>query len=119
MIINQKTLGELCARVAAGDEQARRDFDRHVPPLVEIVVSRWLRREPHDASAGHSVKALDAAVGNILPVAHSIGCARQITRTICARMIAEFATGGRPRSRAIAETICARGQWDTVGQPTG
>ena len=115
MIINQKTLGELCARVAAGDEQARRDFDRHVPPLVEIVVSRWLRQERHDAGAGHSAKSLDAAAGNASPAAHSISRATQITRTICARMIAQFANGGRPRARAIVETDCSRGQWDTVG----
>ncbi len=50
MIINQTTLGELCARVASGDEEARRDFDRDVLPVVEVIVGRWLsHQDPREA----------------------------------------------------------------------
>jgi hypothetical protein len=47
--INQATLRDLYARVAANDGDARRDFDRHVLPLLEVVVARWLSQRRYDA----------------------------------------------------------------------
>ena len=71
MTIDQPTLHDLCLRVAAGDERARGDFNRHVPPLVEVVVHRWLRQQA--ATAGISASATLSSRS------------RQVADEICAR----------------------------------
>lgn len=114
MIINQAALRELCARVASGDENARRDFDRQVPPLVEIVVSRWLSQQRHDAGLSPSS---GATAVNSSPVRPLTDRAKQITRTICARMISQFTASGRYRVWPAGETVFAHGQGQTLSRP--
>lgn len=101
MTINQQTLRELCVRVASGDEQARKDFDRHVPRLVEIVVHRWLRQQSDDAMApaGTTPRASRA---------------RQITEELCARMIADCKPHCLSATRASDETLVVCGTADTL-----
>ena len=103
MTINRATLRDLCIRAAAGDEQARRDFDRHVPPLVEIVVSRWLSQQKSEGDAG--AKA---------PGAPSINRVRRVAGTICARMIAQFSDGNWPGVGPAGDTLLAQRHGDTV-----
>jgi hypothetical protein len=75
MTINQATLRDLCSRVASGDEQAHNDFNRYVPPLVEVVVQRWLRQQRKVTGASSSNASSQRA--------------RQVADVVCARMIAE------------------------------
>jgi hypothetical protein len=97
MIINQTTLGELCARVASGDEEARRDFDRDVLPVVEVIVGRWLSHQgPREAERPGRAPGISGAEGstaecrqaNLLP---------EVAEAICAQMIARAASGRRAR----------------------
>src|SRR5690348_2973670 len=94
MTINQQTLRELYARVAAGDGNARRDFDRHVLPLLEIVVGRWLSQRSHDA--GGSSQPADLAGERLSDAAAALDRLRRISQTIGARLIAESAKDETP-----------------------
>lgn len=91
MTINQQSLRDLYARVAAGDDDARREFDRHVQPLMEIVVGRRLRQR-HDNAA--ESQPLDRADEHSPEIAAEL---RQISSAICARLAARSGNGRRPR----------------------
>ena len=97
MIINETTLGDLCARVAKGDEQARRDFDRHILPVVETIVGRWLRQQ--------SAKEVDwadrATESSLRPIStpESLNLLPQVAGAICAQMVAHVAGEKRIRQR--------------------
>jgi hypothetical protein len=85
MTINETTLRELCARVAAGDIDARRDFDRHVSPLVETIVRRWisqqrLKQAAHGTVGGRQRSTAAACTGGLLAKATGAVCARMIAR---------------------------------------
>lgn len=107
MTINQARLHDLCLRAATGDDEARGEFNHHVPPLVEVVVRRWLhRRHVHPAAdAERSRTALS-------------GHARQITDDLCARMIAESGARLRPGMQASETLVIERGS-DTLHWTTG
>jgi hypothetical protein len=116
MIINETTLRKLCARVAAGDEDARRDFDRHVLPRVEAIVSRWLSRQGPDSAAEHSPRAGNSAED-----------LARLTGAVCARMIATAANGNRSHHHRqntapasplpMGETLFVRTKRHTISQP--
>ena len=95
MTINQQTLRDLYARVAAGDGKARRDFDRHVLPLLEVVVGRWLSQRHFDV--GPPPQPLDLAAEH--PSDGAAECRiRRISSAICARLAAQSQAGQSPRS---------------------
>lgn len=87
MTINQQTLRDLFARVAAGDGNARRDFDRHVLPLLDIVVGRWLSQRSHDA--GGSSRPVDLAGERSSDDTAALDRLRRFSHAIGARLIAE------------------------------
>jgi hypothetical protein len=98
MVINEATLGDLCARVAKGDAGARRDFDRHILPVVEAIVGRWLsQQQPCDsrlaAAPDNSLTERSTTEGY---VAHLLP---KVAAAICARMVAQAADGRRTRPR--------------------
>ncbi|HEV3342149.1 MAG TPA: hypothetical protein VG125_17410 [Pirellulales bacterium] len=110
MILNETTLGELCARVADGDKDARRDFDRHVLPVVEAIVGRWLSHErPEGAESGarpEISRAADSTAerrrASLLP---------SVAEAVCAQMIAQAAgprrtRGSRRRTSAGPRLAC-------------
>lgn len=102
MTINQTNLHELCQRAATGDEHARGEFNQYVPPLVEVVVRRWLhqQRDHLPPGAEHSAASLSRR-------------ARQLTDDLCARMIAECR--GRARSGTVAkDTLVLHRGGDTM-----
>ena len=101
MTINQTTLRELCRLVASGDEQARHDFNRHVPPLLETVVHRWLRQHDDAKAPAANAKSRSRRV-------------KQLTGELCARMIAEFEPQGRPAAPSSDETLVICGGADTL-----
>jgi hypothetical protein len=87
MIINESTLGDLCARVARGDEQARCDFDRHVLPVVEAIAGRWLSQQ-----ATQKVERRGRmAEGSFAPnsTTESVCLLPKVAGAICARMVAQ------------------------------
>ncbi|HWB09352.1 MAG TPA: hypothetical protein VG826_09020 [Pirellulales bacterium] len=98
MIINEATLGDLCTRVAKGDEEARRDFDRHVLPVVEAIVARWLSQQrPHGsrpATAPDNSLAENSTTEGRVP--HLLP---KVAAAICAQMVAQAADGRRTRPR--------------------
>lgn len=101
MTIHPSTVHDLCLRAATGDPQARKEFDRYVPPLVEIVVRRWLHQERHQASPSAAFTARRA---------------RQLTDDLCARMLA--GSGGRCRSgTSPGETLVMHRCGDTIEWP--
>ncbi|HET6880888.1 MAG TPA: hypothetical protein VFI31_12075 [Pirellulales bacterium] len=100
MTIDESTLHNLCLRAAAGDERARGDFNRHVPPLVEVVVHRWLRQQA--ATAGIPASAT-------LP-----SRSRQVADDICARMIAACEGTYSNASRSSEESVASFSGDDTV-----
>ena len=93
MTINQLTLQDLYARLAAGDGDARRDFDRHVLPLMEIVVGRWLWQRSSDAA---ETQPLTPAGEQPSETASAEGL-RRISGAICARLAARSGRSRRPR----------------------
>jgi hypothetical protein len=122
MIINETTLRALCARVAAGDEEARRDFDSHVSPLVETIVGRWLS---HQRQKDHAAHAADVSAAEPMPLAgRSAELLAKVTAAVCARMIAQAADDTRPRglrqvkppafAPATRETVFAHAERSTV-----
>lgn len=98
MFMNQATLHDLCVRVAAGDKAAREQFDRHVPPLVEVVVRRWLRQQGKNAASATSTTDL----------------AYQLTSECCARMIGDCQSRPWPADRLTDETVASRQSGDTA-----
>lgn len=96
MIINETTLGELCARVAAGDEGACHEFNRHVSPLVETLVRRWLSRQ-RCVGSGHDSQ--DKTRRSATPF-DSESQISDLTGSICERMITKArAAARRPAHR--------------------
>lgn len=103
MFTNHANLHDLCTRIAAGDKRARDHFDRQIPPLVEIVVRRWLRQQQATASAD-----------NLPPPSSVLPLVRQLTSECCTRIIdgcRRMPGAHDPRSD---ETIAARRGGDTV-----
>src|SRR5215469_9303333 len=94
MIINETTLGDLCARVARGDEDARRDFDRHVAPVVEAIVGRWLRQQ-RPGSTGHPSER--GVTEGLTAEARATTLLPKVAAAVCAQMVADAA--GRRRMR--------------------
>jgi len=120
MILNETTLRELCARVANGDQEARRDFNRHVLPVVEAIAGRWLSQQQETerrARAPEISKAADSTADRSRAEGRGINLLPEVAEAICARMIAQAASGRRtrgPRRRtpvgpkpAGAETVSA------------
>jgi hypothetical protein len=95
MFMNQAVLRDLCVRVAAGDQRAREQFDRHIPPLVEVVVRRWLRQQG---------KEMSTATADL---------ARQLTGECCARMIGNCQSSRWPNDRWAEDTVASRHSSDT------
>jgi hypothetical protein len=110
MTINQASLHDLCVRAATGDEDAQGEFHQHVPPLVELVVRRWLHQQH---------KRLAPGVGH--EAAYASRRAGQITADVCARMIAESRARLRPAVQAGETLVIQRGgdtlHWTTSDAP--
>ncbi|HVX12694.1 MAG TPA: hypothetical protein VHC22_16050 [Pirellulales bacterium] len=100
MTIDQASLRDLCRRVAAGDEQARQEFERHVPPLVEVIVRRWLRRQEVGTASAFDPELLAYR-------------AVQLTQELCARMIGEFDVERQTAEAAPDDTMLVQVVADT------
>lgn len=109
MTINQQSLRDLYERVAAGDDNARREFDCHVLPLLEIVVGRRLRQR-HDNAA--ETQPVDRASEHSPET--SAERLRQISIAICERLAARSVNDRRPRSDMQFRPILAGG-WRSPG----
>lgn len=113
--MNESNLRQLCIRVALGDDDARREFDRHVVPHIELIVARWLSRQGADSATRYS-----------RPTAPSAETLVRLTRAVCARMIAKAAHEKAARhyrmatepglALPIGETLLVRAKRATVFQ---
>lgn len=114
--MNETNLRQLCLRVALGDDDARREFDRHVLPHIELIVARWLSRQGA-GSAGRRSRA----------TATSAETLARLTTAVGTRLIAKAAHENRPRHHRqatqpapvvpIGETLWVRAKRATLFQP--
>ena len=113
--MNETNLRELCIRVALGDDDARRDFDRDVLPHIEFIVARWLSRQGPSSPTSDSRATATSAETLV-----------RLTGAVCARMVAKAANENRPRLRKamrpahalpIGETLLIRAERATIFEP--
>jgi hypothetical protein len=109
MFMNQASLHDLCVRIAAGDQRAREQFDRQIPPLVEVVVRRWLRQQPEAATGDKSPPSASSASQLV----------RQLTSECCARMIGDSGHAPGTDDPWRDDTFVVRRGGDTVRWPVG
>lgn len=116
MAESNRSLHDLCRRVAAGDHEARVEFSRDVAPLVEIIARRWLSTTNRRRAAYKKTES--APLGDPSPRnASKTACdaaAAGLARRICRSLIEKI---GEQGPRPTAETLVRKLLWPTEVGP--